>query len=410
MGAGGRLRGEEHSAPHTTTRRRRPGLLCFEGEPLPAVYIGPANPLSSGHRNTPCPFGRSTKNSNFFSWEPLDPFGGQPPAPYCGVRNCEVPPRGGSFPRTALSMKGDNQEVFPIKRIVAACCVVVAIATTSQSVVRAGEVVTPMPVIDEHPRVVDYLSDAKISGQVRDGDPAKTVHLQRQKANQEGWRSIASETLGRDRAIAFTLRGLKETARYRLRYGTERSDAVRINVKPRLTLNISPDHVMSGNQMTLRGVLYPKVRGRTARLQWKVDGAWRTIERVSVGDGEYRVPLRSPAPGHRRVRITFSQDARNGWARRTDRSHSYERSLATWYGPGFYGNHTACGPVLQRDSIGVAHRVLPCGTKVEILYRGRTVTVPVIDRGPYGDSNWDLTQRTAEKINFSGKEYIGVLH
>lgn len=299
--------------------------------------------------------------------------------------------------------------MLTINRIVL-CCVVVAIAATSQTFVNAAEDVTPVPVIDEHPRVVNFLSEATVSGHVRNGDPNKTVHLQRKRVGQDGWRPVGSATLGRDLAVTFSLEDLRTTAAYRLRHGTERSAAVRINVKPRLTLNTSPDHVMSGSRMVLRGVLYPKVRGRTARLQWKVDGTWRTIERVSVGDGEYRVTLTAPAPGHRRVRITFAGDDRNGWARRAERTHSYERSLATWYGPGFYGNHTACGPVLQRDSIGVAHRVLPCGTKVEILYRGRTVTVPVIDRGPYGDSNWDLTQRTAEKINFSGKEYIGVLH
>ena len=299
--------------------------------------------------------------------------------------------------------------MLTINRIVL-CCVVVAIAATSQSLVYAGEDAPPVPVIDERPRVVDYLSEATVSGRVRNGDPARTVHLQRQRAGRDGWRSVGSATLGRDLAVTFSLNDLRESAIYRLRHGQQRSETRRINVKPRLTLNTSPDHVMSGNRMVLRGVLYPKVRGRTASLQWKVDGVWRTIERVWEGDGDYRVSLTAPAPGHRRVRITFAGDARNGWARRGERTHTYERSLATWYGPGFYGNHTACGPVLTRDSIGVAHRVLPCGTKVEILYRGRTVTVPVIDRGPYGDSNWDLTERTAEKINFSGKEYIGVLH
>ena len=33
--------------------------------------------------------------------------------------------------------------------------------------------------------------------------------------------------------------------------------------------------------------------------------------------------------------------------------------------------------------MGVAHKSLPCGTKVTIRYRGRQVRVPVVDRGPY---------------------------
>lgn len=57
--------------------------------------------------------------------------------------------------------------------------------------------------------------------------------------------------------------------------------------------------------------------------------------------------------------------------------------IASWYGPGFYGNRTACGQTYTAEIIGVAHRTLPCGTLVALDYRGRTMTVPVIDRGPY---------------------------
>lgn len=57
--------------------------------------------------------------------------------------------------------------------------------------------------------------------------------------------------------------------------------------------------------------------------------------------------------------------------------------IASWYGPGFYGNRTACGQTYTPEIVGVAHRTLPCGTLVVLEYRGRTLTVPVIDRGPY---------------------------
>jgi rare lipoprotein A len=86
----------------------------------------------------------------------------------------------------------------------------------------------------------------------------------------------------------------------------------------------------------------------------------------------------------------------------------YGRSPATWYGPGFWGEKTACGERLQRGTLGVAHRTLPCGTKVSLLYRGRTITVPVIDRGPYGNADWDLTQETAERLRFRETSTIGV--
>jgi len=57
--------------------------------------------------------------------------------------------------------------------------------------------------------------------------------------------------------------------------------------------------------------------------------------------------------------------------------------IASWYGPGFYGNRTACGQLYTPEIIGVAHRTLRCGTMLVLEYGGRTMTVPVIDRGPY---------------------------
>ncbi len=57
--------------------------------------------------------------------------------------------------------------------------------------------------------------------------------------------------------------------------------------------------------------------------------------------------------------------------------------IASWYGPGFYGNRTACGQTYTAEIVGVAHRTLPCGTLVVLEYRGHAQTVPVIDRGPY---------------------------
>jgi rare lipoprotein A (peptidoglycan hydrolase) len=75
-------------------------------------------------------------------------------------------------------------------------------------------------------------------------------------------------------------------------------------------------------------------------------------------------------------------------------------TLATWFGPGFYGDETACGQTMSPTLLGVASRTLPCGTLVQIGYRGRHLTVPVLDRGPYGHigATWDLTAGTARAL------------
>lgn len=57
--------------------------------------------------------------------------------------------------------------------------------------------------------------------------------------------------------------------------------------------------------------------------------------------------------------------------------------LASWYGPGFYGNRTACGQLYSDEILGVAHLSLPCGTRLTLTYGSRSITVAVIDRGPY---------------------------
>jgi rare lipoprotein A len=86
----------------------------------------------------------------------------------------------------------------------------------------------------------------------------------------------------------------------------------------------------------------------------------------------------------------------------------YRRSIATLYGPGFWGHHTACGETLRRDTIGVANRTLPCGTQVQLYYAGNVITVPVIDRGPYANhANWDLTMATARALGMDSTGVVG---
>lgn len=65
---------------------------------------------------------------------------------------------------------------------------------------------------------------------------------------------------------------------------------------------------------------------------------------------------------------------------------------ASWYGPGFFENRLPCWQWLQAnglpiqflpDTWGVAHKTLPCGTMLILTHGSNTITVPVVDRGPY---------------------------
>ena len=58
--------------------------------------------------------------------------------------------------------------------------------------------------------------------------------------------------------------------------------------------------------------------------------------------------------------------------------------------------------------LGVAHRRLPCGTQVAIVFERREIVVPVVDRGPFNEGYaWDLTQATADALGFRASGAIG---
>lgn len=59
--------------------------------------------------------------------------------------------------------------------------------------------------------------------------------------------------------------------------------------------------------------------------------------------------------------------------------------------------------MLQPGRLGVAHKSLPCGTRVTLRHGRRTVRVRVIDRGPYvGAREFDLTAATKDRLGFDG--------
>ena len=102
--------------------------------------------------------------------------------------------------------------------------------------------------------------------------------------------------------------------------------------------------------------------------------------------------------------------AGRGYAESKVRSLSAKRfraALASFYDD--YGLPVACGGVLGRNQIGVAHKTLPCGTRLTIRYRGRTINARVIDRGPYiAGREFDLTGAAARALHFDGVATIWV--
>jgi rare lipoprotein A len=117
-----------------------------------------------------------------------------------------------------------------------------------------------------------------------------------------------------------------------------------------------------------------------------------TVERTTaLVDSAFRAePPEAPVRPTQRTPIAGSI-SKNTWHHDSDIS---------WYGPHLYGNGTACGQTLTKTLVGVAHRTLPCGTLVSFRYNGVTLTVPVIDRGPFvSGRTWDLSNGACRRLN-----------
>src|SRR5215469_1749838 len=76
-----------------------------------------------------------------------------------------------------------------------------------------------------------------------------------------------------------------------------------------------------------------------------------------------------------------------------------ETGIASWYGPTFYGRHTANGEMYDGNALTAAHQTLPMPVNVRVtnLENGKSLVVRVNDRGPYSRGRIiDLSKRAAE--------------
>jgi rare lipoprotein A len=154
-------------------------------------------------------------------------------------------------------------------------------------------------------------------------------------------------------------------------------------------------HVRVGRTAAVVGSAAPGA----AALQVRRRGVWRTIDRDrTTAAGRYVLRDRVRRPMSLLARVQLSDGAH-----RIGRLNGYRVTTASWYGPGLYGNRLGCGGTLTPRRLGVAHRSLPCGSKLTLRHGGRTVRVRVIDRGPYvGGREFDLTEATARRLRFRG--------
>ena len=164
-----------------------------------------------------------------------------------------------------------------------------------------------------------------------------------------------------------------------------------------------------------RGTVSTAAAGRTVTIERfdTATQAWSAVASTTVdADGTYLARWRTKTAGLFRVRAVLQSGSPASAASASpELTISVHRpAVATWYGPGFYGRRTACGVRMSRTLLGVAHKKLPCGTQVAVLYKGRRITVPVVDRGPFRHgTSYDLTVATAQALRFEHTDRLGAI-
>jgi rare lipoprotein A len=169
-----------------------------------------------------------------------------------------------------------------------------------------------------------------------------------------------------------------------------------------ISLHLSGHAVVSGEELVVHGRVRPHGRHRVKLVFRGPDGG--VAMATTKADGAFAVRWGTGLAGNYKVRAYGVHDRRTtGSASPARRLTAFRPAGASYYGPGLYGNGVACGGTLMPDTLGVAHKTLPCGTRVKLRYQGRSITVPVIDRGPYvAGRDYDLTEATRDRLGFPG--------
>lgn len=177
-----------------------------------------------------------------------------------------------------------------------------------------------------------------------------------------------------------------------------------------------PDSLASGGALAgsvaqLQGQLGPMDGGAKVLVQVREQaGGWQSIGTTKAGaGGVFAIRWRTRHIGVFAVRALRADGAAAADSA-TGQFEVFRATVASWFGPGNYGQPTACGQMMTPQLLGVAHLKLPCGTLVDITYGGRRLTVPVVDRGPYVSGvSYDLTAATAQALGVTETVRLGAL-
>ena len=246
----------------------------------------------------------------------------------------------------------------------------------------------------------------KLGGKLESKKKGKKVRIIYSEAGEHSSEPV--ETVKTEKKGRYKLKVKpRYTGAYRAKYKDSKAGPVPIEVKPRIELNVE-ENTLEGDKVAITGKLKPAVGNREVVIE-RTDKkkGWDKVGKTEAGGKGFETGWKPKDTGEYRLRARFGGDDLNRGARQKDKANVYRESVASHYGNGFYGSKTACGQTLGKKTLGVANKQIPCGTKVIFYHRGRSVKVPVIDRGPFvSGREWDLTTATADKLKVNGVQKV----
>ena len=246
----------------------------------------------------------------------------------------------------------------------------------------------------------------RATGAPASGDDSTAGHKQRiriefRRLGSQRWRHAERSHTGRSGRFRERV-AVNRSGRFRAVSADGRSTGGElVVVHSRTSARIGNEDPKLGEKVTVRGRVTPG----GSRRPVKVDLGGKTLTTRTRTNGTFKLRWKPSQAGSQTVRVRAEGDKiATGSFDRAGRVTAFRPAGASYYGPGLYGNGVACGGTLQPGTIGVAHKTLPCGTKLTIRYGNETVrNVEVIDRGPYvAGREFDLTEALRNKLGFGG--------
>ncbi len=168
--------------------------------------------------------------------------------------------------------------------------------------------------------------------------------------------------------------------------------ATRVRVRSAVDVEPSDRHIMAGQGTTINGRVAPQTPNR--KVVVSVGGQEFTTK--TNGSGRFEVDFDPNGIGSYKVEAVAKGDRLAAGSKdEAGLVNVYRSSIASWYS----GGATACGGSVATSGMGVAHKTLPCGTKVKMRHGNNVVTVTVVDRGPFiSGREWDLTPQVKSAL------------